>query len=62
MNKLRNIDAARDAADRLAGTLDLLATLHATAASADRDSETKARAATFALLHDQARQLASLLD
>lgn len=57
-----DIDAVKEVANQLAGTLDLLATAHATAAANDPCSgETKSLAATFGLLHASAARLAELL-
>lgn len=57
-NKI-DIDAVREIANHLAGTLDTLANLHASVAVHDRES--KAIASTFALLHERAASLERLL-
>lgn len=62
MNKNIDFDKVLGAANNLVGTLDLLASLYATAAANDNLSgESKSLAATFALLHSNALSLAELL-
>ena len=58
-NKI-DIDAVREIANHLAGSLDLLANLHA--ALAVHDGESKPLASTFALLHANAVRLERLLN
>lgn len=62
MSKTSDIDLAREIASNLAGSLDLLASLHAALATQKNGSEAKSLAATFALLHDHATNLVALLD
>jgi hypothetical protein len=54
-----NLDAAREISNNLAGTLDLLANLHASVAMHDRES--KPLASTFAMLHERAVLLERIL-
>lgn len=62
MNKNIDFDQVLGAANNLVGTLDLLASLYATAAANDPNGgEAKSLAATFALLHGNAVVLAELL-
>lgn len=62
MNKNIDIEAAQGAAINLVGTLDLLASLHATAAASDpHGGDTAALAAAFALLHASAARLSEML-
>ena len=56
---MTNLEAAREISNSLAGTLDLLANLHASIAVHDRES--KPLASTFALLHERAARLEQLL-
>lgn len=62
MNKNIDFDKVLGAANNLAGALDLLASLYATAAANDPlGGESRSLAATFALLHDSAVRLTDLL-
>lgn len=62
MNKNIDIEAALGAANNLVGTLDLLASLHATVAANDPlGGDTASLAATFAMLHASASRLAEML-
>lgn len=62
MNKNIDFDKVLEMANNLVGTLDLLASIHATAAANDpHGGEARALAATFALLHGNAASLVDLL-
>lgn len=62
MNNNIDIESAQETANHLAGTLDLLASLHATAAANDpQGGDAAALASTFALLHASALRLTALL-
>lgn len=63
MNKNIDIDKALEMANNMVGTLDLLASLYATAAANDPNGgDARSLAATFALLHGNAVALAKLLE
>lgn len=62
MPNTSEIESAHEIAANLAGTLDLLASLHATAATQNNGGEAQALAATFAMLHDYASRLAAILN